>query len=289
MMEQITIRPITALADYEGVEALQREVWQFADDTELVPVHLLKAVAENGGLLLGAFNAPGELVGFVFGFLAQQEGRLKHHSHMMGVLPAYRNAGVGFRLKCAQRQALLAQGLEWATWTYDPLEGRNAYLNIHKLGVVCNTYLRNMYGELRDRLNVGIPSDRFQVDWWLRSQRVEQRVRGEQPRLTLAAALAAGAEAVNETRPAGRIRMPLGSQLDSRVASVLVEIPADFQAVKQTDLDVARHWRLHTRGLFERYFQAGYTAVEFISEAAAGERRNFYLLARDVQVAVRDW
>jgi len=284
MTEQVAIRPITALADYERVEALQREVWQFADDTELVPVHLLKAVAENGGLLLGAFNAQDDLVGFVFGFLARQEGRLKHHSHMMGVLPAYQDAGVGFRLKCAQRQALLAQGLERATWTYDPLEGRNAHLNIHKLGVVCNTCLRNMYGKLRDCLNVGIPSDRFQVDWWLRSQRVVQRLSGQQPRPTLTSALAAGVETVNETRRAGGIRMPLGSELHSRAAAVLVEVPADFQAVKQADLHTARHWRLHTRGLFEHYFQAGYTVIEFISDVAAGERRNFYLLKRDVQV-----
>ena len=285
MTEQIAIRPITELADYGRVETLQREVWYFAGDADTVPIHLLKAVTENGGLLLGAFEPQGDLVGFVFGFLARQGGQLKHHSHMMGVLPAYQDAGVGFRLKCAQRQAVLEQGLDWATWTYDPLEGRNAHLNIHKLGVVCNTYLRNMYGELRDNLNVGIPSDRFQVDWWLRSQWVAQRVSSEQPRRTLADALAAGAEVVNETRLAGEIRVPVASELGSQAAAVLIEIPGDFQAVRGADMHAARRWRLHTRELFESAFRVGYTVTEFISEVADGERRNFYLLERDVQVS----
>jgi len=284
MTEQITIRPITALADYARVEALQREVWQFASDTEIVPTHVLKAIGENGGLLLGAFGPQGEMVGFVFRFLAWQEGQLKHHSHMLGVRPSHRNSGTGFRLKCAQREAVLEQGLHWATWTYDPLEGRNAYLNINKLGVVCNTYLHNMYGELSDGLNVGIPSDRFQVDWWLHSRRVERRVSGELTRRTLADAIAAGGEAVNETRLAGGVRMPEGSKLDSRAATVLIEIPGDVQAVKQADMDVAHRWRLHTRELFESYFGNGYTVTEFISEVAAGERRSFYLLESDNQI-----
>jgi len=281
---QLAIRTIIDLADYARVEALQREVWQFAADTGIVPAHVLKAIAENGGLLLGAFSPQGELVGFVFGFLARQEGQLKHHSHMLGVRPSHRNSGTGFRLKCAQREAVLEQGLRWATWTYDPLEGQNAYININKLGVVCNTYLRNMYGELRDGLNVGIPSDRFQVDWWLHSRRVEQRVSGEQIRLTLPDAIAAGGEVVNETRLAGGVRMPEGSKLDSRSAGVLIEIPGDVQAVKRADMDVARRWRLHTRELFESYFGNGYTVTEFISEVAVGERRSFYLLESDNQI-----
>ncbi len=281
---QLAIRTIIDLADYARVEALQREVWQFASDTEIVPAHVLKAIAENGGLLLGAFGPQGVLVGFVFGFLGRQDGHLKHHSHMLGVRHSHRNSGTGFRLKCAQREAILEQGLDWATWTYDPLEGRNAYLNINKLGIVCNTYLRNMYGELRDSLNVGIPSDRFQVDWWLRSRRVERRVSGERTRGTLADAIAAGGEVVNETRLAGAVRMPEGSKLDSRAAAVLIEIPGDVQAVKQADMDVARRWRLHTRELFESYFGNGYTVTEFISEVAAGERRSFYLLESDNQI-----
>ena len=110
MIEVATIRPITSLEDIRQVEALQRQVWGFATDTELVPLHMLKATAESGGLLWGAFSPRGDLLGFVMGLLAWQDGRLSHYSHMLGVLPAAQGAGVGFRLKCAQRQAVL---LRW--------------------------------------------------------------------------------------------------------------------------------------------------------------------------------
>ena len=276
---QITIRPVKDLADFVRVEALQGEVWQFAG-TEIVPLHLLQAAAAHGGLLLGAFDRRGELVGFVFGFLARQDGRLKHHSHMMGVLPACQDASLGFRLKCAQRKAVLEQGLDWATWTYDPLEGRNGYLNISKLGAVCSTYLPNLYGELQDDLNAGLASDRFQVDWWLHTPRVEQRMCGERTRLTLADVAAAGGTQVNQTRLTGGLRSPVDSDLAGCSAHVIVEIPGEFQTVKLANMDAARTWRVHTRELFVTYFARGYAVTEFISALQAGERRNFYLLER---------
>ena len=276
---QITIRPVKDLADFARVEVLQGEVWQFAG-TEIVPLHMLKAAATYGGLLLGAFDQSGELLGFVFGFLGRQDGRLKHHSHMMGVLPACQDASLGFRLKCAQRRAALEQGLDWATWTYDPLEGRNGYLNIGKLGAVCRTYLPNLYGELHDDLNSGLATDRFQVDWWLRTPRVEGRVGGKHRRLTLADVTAAGATHINQTWLSGGLRSPVDSDLTSRSIRVIVEIPGDFQQVKQANMDAARAWRAHTRELFATTFGRGYAVTEFISELQAGERRNFYLLER---------
>ena len=100
---------------------------------------------------------------------------------MAGVHPAYRNRGLGYSLKLAQREHVLAQGIDLITWTFDPLETRNATLNFHKLGAVCNTYLPNLYGDMRDGLNAGLPSDRFQVDWWIASERVAQRLAGQPP------------------------------------------------------------------------------------------------------------
>jgi len=286
MIEAAVIRPITSVEDIRQVEALQRQVWGLTSDAELVPLHMLKATAENGGLLWGAFSAQGDLLGFVLGFLARQDGRLKHYSHMLGVLPAAQGAGVGFRLKCAQRQAVLDQGIDRITWTVDPLEGRNARLNLGKLGVVCSTYHRDLYGELQDGLNAGMPTDRFQVDWWLRSQRVERRTKGESPSPTLPDVTTAGAMRVNETKRAGAIRVPSGSDLNGTLAMLLIEIPGDFQEVKQADRQAALNWRMHTRELFETYFRAGYTVTEFISESTAQERRSFYLLQRDLAFEV---
>jgi predicted GNAT superfamily acetyltransferase len=282
MIEVAAIRPITSLQEIRQVETLQREVWRFATDAETVPLHMLKATAENGGLLWGAFSAQGDLLGFVMGFLARQDGQLKHYSHMLGVLPTAQGAGVGFRLKCAQREAVLAQGIDRITWTVDPLEGRNGHLNMGKLGTVCNTYHRNWYGELFDGLNAGMPTDRFQVDWWLRSQRVERRTKGESTSPSLSDVLANGARRVNETRRSGAVRVPSGSDLGSTSPMVLVEIPGDFQEVKQADMQAALHWRMHTRELFESYFRAGYTVTEFVGELTAQGRRSFYLLERDL-------
>ena len=171
----ITIRPIETHAEYHALEQLQRDVWTLPD-VEVVPLHVLLTAAKNGGLLLGAFDGE-RLVGFVFGFPGlTPEGRLKHCSHMAGVHPDYRDRGLGYSLKLAQREHVLAQGIDLITWTFDPLETRNASLNFHKLGAVCNTYIPNLYGEMRDGLNAGLPSDRFQVDWWIASERVAQRL-----------------------------------------------------------------------------------------------------------------
>jgi chorismate synthase len=135
----IVIRSLETVAEYHACESLQHQVWAMPDDLEVVPLHILMPVQSHGGLLLGAFDGDA-LVGFVFGYLGMtQEGALKHCSHMMGVAPVYQSAGIGYQLKRAQREHALAQGHDLVTWTYDPLQSRNAYLNIRKLGAVCRT------------------------------------------------------------------------------------------------------------------------------------------------------
>jgi len=137
---------------YTCVE-VQKKVWGM-DDILVVPVHLLITAQKNGGLVLGAFTEEGQMVGYLFGFLGTREPashdqsaaeRLKHCSHMMGVLPEYQTKGIGYLLKLRQREHVLSQELDLATWTYDPLESVNANLNVCKLGVVCDTYLRDIW------------------------------------------------------------------------------------------------------------------------------------------------
>jgi predicted GNAT superfamily acetyltransferase len=171
----IIIRPLTTHDELLAVEQLQRDAWG-VPDIDVVPLHMLITPPRHGGLLLGAFDGD-RLAGFVFGFLGlTPDGRLKHCSHMAGVHPDYRDHGVGYSLKLAQRDHVLAQGLDLVTWTFDPLETRNAWLNFHKLGVICNTYIRNLYGAMRAAINAGPPSDRFEVEWWIRSERVVERL-----------------------------------------------------------------------------------------------------------------
>ncbi len=172
------IRLLDTAKDLTAVESLQCLVWP-GNDLEIVPVHMLLAIVHGGGLAIGAFDND-ILVGFAFGFpgidITSQGLQYRHCSHMAGVHPDYRDTGIGFKLKRAQWQMVRQQGCDRITWTYDPLQSRNANLNIAKLGAVCNTYRPNYYGELRDGLNVGLPTDRFQVDWWVNSTRVERRL-----------------------------------------------------------------------------------------------------------------
>jgi predicted GNAT superfamily acetyltransferase len=283
----ITIRLLETMAEFHAAEELQRAVWPGAD-IEVTPAHVLTTAAHNGGLVLGAFEGE-KMVGFVFGFLGTDEAnpnrpalaRLKHCSHQLGVLPAYRDRGVGYQLKIAQRDFVMKQGIRLVTWTYDPLEARNARLNIARLGAVCRTYLRDVYGDMPDALNAGLPSDRCQVDWWVTSARVKERLSGRRAALNLESFTSAGCEILNPTAPAadGLPRPP------DRYASfagmiALVEIPLDFQAVKARDLALARAWRQHTRGLFEAAFSAGYLVTDFFRELVGDRLRAFYAISQ---------
>lgn len=276
--EGIVIRPLETIEEFQMAEDAQRVIWEMQGDADVVPLHVLLTAQKNGGLVLGAFDGD-KMVGYLFGFLGRTpEGKDKHCSHMMGVVPKYRALGIGEALKRRQREFVLSQGLDLVTWTYDPLESRNARLNITKLGGICRTYIRNLYGEIRDALNAGLPSDRFQVEWWVCSRRVTTRLAEETPRPTLDEVLSQGAAIVNEVELDSAGLPATLSWAPHRDAMVLVEIPANFQQIKHADMKLARDWRLLTRALFEEYFDDGYVVTEFISEVRDGHRRSFYLL-----------
>ena len=277
-MSNIEIRPLHSIEAYHQAEALQRLAWNMEDELEVTPLHLLVTMQKNGGLVLGAFEGE-TMVGFLCGFIGRtEEGLVKHCSHQLATLPAYRSRGVGQRLKWAQRERVLQQGIRWITWTYDPLETVNGYLNIVKLGAVCRTYLQNVYGELNDALNRGLPTDRFQVDWWLESQRVSEAEEGSNPTpRTLEEALALGAEIVNPVTRHDGLPAPQGWRF-AETPMALVEVPAHFQEVKKRSFEAAQAWRMLTRELFKEYFQRGYTVTNLLRHQAAGSDRCFYVL-----------
>jgi predicted GNAT superfamily acetyltransferase len=311
------LRILDKMEDMIVVEELQRLIWP-GNETEVVPGHILITIAHNGGVVIGAFPVsnktirqmrdnddhefsgefspppPHEMIGFVFGFpglhQTPQGLRLKHCSHQLGVLPNYRDRGIGFILKRAQWQMVRAQGLDLITWTYDPLQSRNANLNICCLGAICNTYIRDAYGEMKDGLNAGLSSDRFQVEWWVNSHRVQNRLsRSARQKLDLAHYLAAGAEIINPTimgedgipHP-NPILIPTHIQKklhgNEKPALLLVEIPSDINIIKNIDLPLAQKWRLYTRALFEKFFTLGYIISDFIYLSGTYPR-SFYVLS----------
>ena len=285
--EGISIERLTTIQQFHRCEELQRRVWGLSD-TDVVPLHLLITAQKGGGLVLGAFDKEGKMIGFLFGFLGARDTtaqHLRHCSHMLGVLEEWRGRGVAYRLKLSQREHALAQRLELVTWTYDPLESLNAALNISKLGVVCHTYVRDFYGEMEDDLHVGLSSDRFQVEWWVASQRVALRLANGGYRPSLDAALESGAHLLNPaTVGPESLVWPSSASLEPTADAVLVEIPARLQAIKATDMALARRWRAHTREIFERCFAAGYTVTEFVSQVQDDLQRSYYVLQRDFEV-----
>ena len=279
-MSAPVIRLLESPEEMTSVESLQRAVWP-GSETDVVPAHMLITAVHNGGLILGAF-VENQLVGFVFGFpgieFTPDGPRPKHCSHMMGIHSDQRNSGIGFALKRAQWQMVRYQGLDHITWTYDPLLSRNAYLNIAKLGAVCNTYRRSEYGDMRDGLNAGLPSDRFMVDWWINTRRVERRL-GKRARRTLKLddfskaelqplySLHASSQDDPWLHPPEHFS-PLEGNL------TLAEIPSDFSVLKDADFSLARDWRFFLRELFETAFSAGYIVTDFIYD----QSRSFYVL-----------
>ncbi|GAB4581942.1 MAG: hypothetical protein Fur0022_46940 [Anaerolineales bacterium] len=283
----ITIRLLEHIEEMFLIEDLQRRVWG-ADDA-IVPHHLLLTVAHNGGLILGAFDED-RMVGFVFGFLGSVQTpsghQAKHCSHMLAVLPEYQSQGIGYLLKRAQWQMVRRQGLPLITWTYDPLLSRNAHLNIARLGAICNTYVPNMYGEMRDSLNQGLPSDRLQVEVWVNTPRVQNRM-SKTPRgqLDLAHYLSAETNILNPTTltqagwPEPLTRSSLPDPLLKREghALYLLEIPSDFYALKSADPQLALTWRLHIRELLQELFAQGYLITDFVY-LKGKYPRSFYVL-----------
>ena len=277
-----SIRLLETPEDMSAVETLQREVWP-GSETDIVPAHLMITAVHNGGLVLGAFEA-GKLVGFVFGFpglKSTPDGpRPKHCSHMAGVHPDQRDRGLGFALKRAQWQMVRHQGLDHITWTYDLLLSRNAYLNISRLGAVCSTYRRAEYGEMRDGLNAGLPSDRFQVDWWLNTHRVERRLgKRARPSLTLSHLTRVGVHPLYGLQhgPEGWPRPPehVPALQDQLLAA---EIPTDFMALKAADFALARDWRFFAREFFETAFARGYIVTDFAFDRGGEAPRSLYIL-----------
>ena len=277
----ISIRQIETFAELRAVEELEQEVWGIPD-LDVVPITHLVATRAAGGVLLGAFDR-NALVGFVYGFVALEEGELAHHSHMLAVKPAYRNFNLGYKLKLAQRDTVLAQGIKLITWTFDPLQSLNAHFNFTKLGVISNRYLIDFYGEEASSFLHQSGTDRLWVKWLLTSDRVIERLEADMP------ALAEPAEKLLIEIPGNRIAiMYLGRIVEIGPADkLLIEIPGNINAVQQHTPNTAREWRKRTRAAFTAAIDKGYTVLDFYREMRGDEKVGIYILGLPVEHATR--
>lgn len=170
-VERVVVRPCQGIEEFDACVHLQKEVWGFAD-AELVPLRMFVVAEKVGGQVIGAFEGR-ELVGFALSVPGTRAGHSYLHSHMLAVRENYRDLGLGRRMKLAQRDDALARGIELIEWTFDPLEIKNAYFNLERLGAIARRYVINQYGVTSSPLHGSLPTDRLVAEWWLRSRRME--------------------------------------------------------------------------------------------------------------------
>lgn len=275
----VVIRDIADAGEMRAVEQLQKEVWGMSD-RDVVSVFMLTATVAAGGVLVGAFDGPA-LVGFAYGFVGLERGRPILHSDMLAVLPAYRRLGLGRRLKLAQRERALARGLRVMTWTFDPLQARNARLNFARLGVLSDRYLVNFYGEHSSSFLHATGTDRLWVTWLLDSPRVRERI-GEGAAHAAAHAPARATQADADVCTLVRVSPGDAPEVSGDGASprgrLAVEIPADINELQERAPALAHDWRSATRRAFTDALAAGHLVEDFLTREREGRRVGVYLL-----------
>ena len=269
MESNIEIRDITSIDDIRAVEELQKVVWGIPD-IEVVPLTQLTAAIHSGGTLIGAFEAE-EAVGFAYGFAGYERGRAVHHSHMLAVKTEYRKHDLGFRLKLAQRDRVLQQGIELMTWTFDPLQSMNAHFNFSKLGVFADTYFADFYGSEATSFLHQTGTDRLWVTWPLAQHRVEEKIEGknnqsEHPYLKCLV------ESDKKDRP-----IVNDQNFFSNGDSIAIEIPFSINELKDRDRSLAIEWRKATREAFVRALESGYIVEDFARGPVKGSPGRYIL------------
>jgi predicted GNAT superfamily acetyltransferase len=250
----VEVRDIRGPGELRACQALQRRTWGITEDGYVVPVATMVAAQRMGGLVLGAFDDAGALLGFTFAFLGRLNDRLVLYSQLAAVDPTAQSQGIGRRLKYAQREHARDAGLDAVVWAFDPLQASNASFNLGVLGATSRTYEVDFYGSRSDALNAGLATDRLLAEWPTRCDPAP--VREAWP-------AAHDLVEMHGSTPVG-CRAPDGDQ-------VKIEIPADLADVKRTP-ELAQAWQHHVRAAFQSAFAAGFVAVGF-SRADPGRPR----------------
>jgi len=287
-MTNIDIRPLKSLPDMHPAVELQRTFW--GDDLEsVIPAHMLYSLANHGGHVLAAFDGE-KMVGVLVGFLGTNAdsgsrpamASLEIFSKRMIVLDDYRAQGIGYRLKLAQRDIAIRQGVRLVTWTFDPLLATNAHLNVRKLGAISQVYVDDYYGTVDEGgLTTLGSSDRLVAEWWVTNRRVEERISRTRGDLTLKQYLQAYTPILNPTtvRASGLV-VPSDGSHEPSGSLALLEVPANYRQIVRQDEELAITWRTHTRALFTRLMMnQGFIVTDFLHETHEGRERAFYVLS----------
>lgn len=290
--QQIAIRDLRTIDELNQLKAVEKEVWGMTEE-DAMPLTIAVALKAAGNIFIGAFEQHDarrheksekekvekeKMVGFAFGFLGREHGQTTIHSHMLAVLDAYRHLDLGAKLKHAQRERALAMGVHEMTWTFDPLQSRNAHFNFAKLGVVSDTYKVDFYGpETSSKLHRN-STDRLWVRWLLSSRRVRDRIAGKSTRTETLDALRLLGPLVRFDGKGKPVRAELGDALARERVSI--EIPGEILSVEAADMGLARDWREATRWAFRESLKAGFHVSEFCRSVRGQQGPGAYLLQR---------
>lgn len=228
-----------------------------------IPVHQTFTAMNNGGIILGAF-AEEKMIGFLYSFAGYDGKNPYLCSHMLGILPPYRKTGLGVKMKMRQAELAKELGYSMITWTFDPLESKNAYINLHKLGACGAFYHENHYGDLNDQLNQGLPTDRIQVKWDLQVTSRKKKSCFNENNLLL------------QMDEKGFPLTTNTSDLQNEDIWFMA-IPNDFQSLKKNQIDLAKIWRYETRKVFQKLFAVGYVATDLMNIKT--EKQSYYVFS----------
>ncbi|HEX8140015.1 MAG TPA: GNAT family N-acetyltransferase [Pyrinomonadaceae bacterium] len=271
MENEIVIRSLTTLSEIEPIEKLQKEVWGYGATLDApfpYPSRCLFEFAESGGLVAGAYLGGERLIAFAAAWIGRDRltGQLYLHSQLVGVQQEFRDRGIGFRLKLYQREYALASGLALIKWTFDPLQVRNAYLNLHKLGAEVRRFVPDYFGPLGGKMNLGLATDRFWAEW-----QITTPLRSEQPESEIIdRSRLKSVNRLDGPKEARRI-VEVDTGLDDE--RLLVELPNNIQQLRQTQPQLVSDWQLKLRTVFKSYLPR-YTIVDILRESDS----SFYLL-----------
>jgi predicted GNAT superfamily acetyltransferase len=274
----ITYKRLKTLEELKLCEKAQEAVWGF-DLLDTIPARFMLVLRKHGGFAMGAFD--GDLmVGFVFGVPAIHYGRPSQHSHMLAVLPEYRNQNIGFKLKIAQLEDALSRDIDLITWTFDPLQSRNAYLNLNKLGVIACSYTINLYGEeTSSKLHGGLGTDRLLAEWWLVSDKVKS-ILDKRNQEVVEKKHVKGVNINKTNRDKQGLLIPVESDLTLTNDVLMLEIPDDIEEIKKLNIQIGHKWREHVQKALIHYFTTGYYINYLHIEREDDVRRTYYVLER---------
>ncbi len=281
MASLFSLKRLNSVEDMTAIQKVEQMVWESSPAL----VNDTVAAIRNGGIAIGAYINE-EMVGFIFAFPGYKNGTVYLHSHKMGVNPNYRKLGIGRKLKEMELKIANDIGYRLIDWTFDPLEGTNAYLNLHRLHAIAPHYIENCYGPMDDKLNYGLPTDRFIAEWWIASKHVNKeqpwlsKIKFDENKVLLRTDINKEGLPIIISRNCEH--SIISQETDNEIW--FLPIPSNFQQIKKVDAELAKSWRLGTRSIFKMLMNEGYTAADVLR--ISGYTTYFYIFVKKERLSI---